>query len=89
MSRENLTMQIEMERTIVEVLARLRAQAAARRMPLDVYLEQFVEPDLATAGAAVSLEEFDRVLDELAALPPAGGSLPADFSRADIYADHD
>ena len=28
-------MQIEMEKKIVEVLAKLRAQAAARRMPLD------------------------------------------------------
>ena len=82
-------MQIEMENKIVEVLAKLRTQAAARRMPLDVHLEQFVEPDSATAGAAVSLEEFDRVLDELAALPPGMGSLPADFSRADIYVDHD
>ncbi len=82
-------MQIEMEQTVVEVLAKLRTQAAARRMPLDVYLEQFVEPDLAAASEAVSLQEFDRILDELAALPPPPGSLPADFSRADIYADHD
>ena len=82
-------MQIEMETKIVELLAKLRAQAAARRMPLDVYLGQFVEPDPATAGAAVSLAEFDRVLEELAALPAGMGSLPADFSRADIYADHD
>ncbi|MBI3824154.1 MAG: hypothetical protein HY289_15915 [Planctomycetes bacterium] len=82
-------MQIEMENKLVDVLAKLRVQAAARRMPLDLYLEQFIEPDSATAGAAVSLEEFDRILDELAALPPGRGSLPADFSRADIYADHD
>ena len=33
-----------------------------------------------------SLDEFDRMLDELALdVPP----LPADFSRADIYLDHD
>lgn len=32
--------------------------------------------------------EFERLLDELAAGPP-GQLLPADFSRADIYADHD
>ena len=82
-------MQIEMEKTVVDVLARLRRQAAARRLPLDVYLGQFVEPDSAAASDAVSLEEFDRVLDELAALPPGPGSLPADFSRADIYVDHD
>jgi hypothetical protein len=82
-------MQIKMEKSVVDVLAKLRVQAAARRIPLDVYLEQFVDAESATVGAAVSLEEFDRVLDELASLPPGPGSLPADFSRADIYADQD
>jgi hypothetical protein len=89
MTPEKPIMQVEMEKGVVELLAKLRAQAAARRMPLDVYLEQFVEPESAAASGAVSLEEFDRVLDELAALPPGPGSLPADFSRADVYADHD
>jgi hypothetical protein len=37
---------------------------------------------------ATTLEEFDRILDELAAGPTAVRSLPADFSRADIYVDH-
>jgi hypothetical protein len=85
---ENPIMQIEMETKIVEVLAKLRAQAAARRMPLDAYLEQFVEPDEPGLNGNFSLEEFDRVLDELAAGPPSGPSLPTDFSRADIYAEH-
>jgi hypothetical protein len=35
----------------------------------------------------ISVEEFDRLLDELAM--PLGGKLPADLSRADIYFDHD
>jgi hypothetical protein len=34
-------------------------------------------------------EEFDRLLDELAAGPTTGKVLPPDFSRADIYDDHD
>src|SRR5437868_1903689 len=33
-------------------------------------------------------EELDRLLDELSSGPP-GKVLPADFSRADIYDDHD
>lgn len=33
-------------------------------------------------------EEFDRHLKELASGPPVP-SLPADFSRADLYDDHD
>jgi hypothetical protein len=35
----------------------------------------------------LSPEEFDRLLDDLAM--PLGGTLPADFSREDIYFDHD
>jgi hypothetical protein len=35
-------------------------------------------------------EEFDRLLDEFfAANPEKLPALPADFSRADIYSDHD
>lgn len=35
-----------------------------------------------------SREEFRRLLDEMAAMS-SGQSLPADWSRADIYDDHD
>jgi hypothetical protein len=35
-----------------------------------------------------TLAEFERLLNELAAGPPLP-VLPADFSRADIYDDHD
>jgi hypothetical protein len=38
--------------------------------------------------AAVSDNEFELLLDELASGPELP-HLPADFSRADIYADHD
>jgi alpha-galactosidase/6-phospho-beta-glucosidase family protein len=35
-------------------------------------------------------EDFDRLLDEFfAANPEKLPALPADFSRADIYSDHD
>lgn len=83
-------MQIEMDERMVGVLERLRAQATAQLMPLDAYLERFVQTDeQATAVDAVSLAEFDRILDELAAGPIGAATLPAEFSRADIYADHD
>lgn len=36
----------------------------------------------------LSPEAFGRLLDEMAARPP-GKPLPPDFSRADIYDDHD
>jgi hypothetical protein len=80
-------MQIEIEKSVVEVLAKLRAQASARQMPLDAYLEQFVEPNV--TNGHVSMAEYDKALEELDALPPPRSSLPADFSRADIYAEHD
>ena len=78
---------IEMKEKVLDVLARLSAQAAARLIPLEAYLEQFVEPGRAALNGSVTLEEFDAVLDQLAG-PTKVPSLPADFSRADIYADH-
>jgi hypothetical protein len=36
---------------------------------------------------SLSDEQFERLLDEMAT--PCGGNLPADFSREDIYFDHD
>ena len=81
-------MQIELEAEIVDLLTKLRRQAAARRMSFDVYLAQFVDSEAqAAVNGAMSLDEFDRVLDDLCAKPTA--PLPSDFSRADIYVDHD
>jgi predicted DNA-binding antitoxin AbrB/MazE fold protein len=38
--------------------------------------------------APLSDDDFERLLDELAS-GPALPHLPADFSRADVYSDHD
>lgn len=56
----------------------------------EAYVQQLVESSL-TAGLSwlpPGPEDFERLLDELAA-GPAVPSLPPDFSRADVYADHD
>jgi predicted DNA-binding antitoxin AbrB/MazE fold protein len=45
-------------------------------------------PSPALPDVALSDEDFDRLLDELAS-GPALPHLPADFSRADVYLDHD
>ena len=76
---------IEVSPEIAEIL---KAKAMARQLPLDNYLRTLLENDIANRShSALSIEEFDRDMDELAtdSLPV----LPSDFSRADIYADHD
>jgi hypothetical protein len=73
-----------------EIEASLNAQAAAKGIPLDAYLQDAIE-DLARAQAAptANLEEFRSALDTLAEM---GRSLPhvpsAAFSRESIYQDH-
>lgn len=73
-----------------DVVALLNAAAAARQLSLNDYLRALVEEDPAIASlSTTTLEEFDRDMDALSDglehLPP----LPRDFSRADIYDDHD
>ena len=43
----------------------------------------------ATANAQLTTEEFDRLLEEMSEDTAALPSLPHDFCRGDIYADHD
>ena len=78
---------IEVTRETAEML---RAKATAHRLPLDAYLRTLVERDVDPEPAAqLSIEEFDRDMDALAAGCEGLPMLPRDFSRADIYADHD
>jgi hypothetical protein len=73
-----------------DVEANLAAQARARGVPLDAYLQSVIE-DLARADAArpASLKEIEATLDALAEM---GGGLPhlpsSAFSRESIYKDH-
>jgi hypothetical protein len=80
----------DVERTLAE-------KAARAGQTLEVYLERLAEREArgnngveqpVSPQPSLSLEEFDRLLDELAE-GPALPHLPADFSRADVYADHD
>ena len=73
-----------------ETAEMLRAKAAAHRLSLDAYLRTLVEKDVGPEPAPrPTLEEFDRDMDALAAGCEELPVLPRDFSRADIYADHD
>jgi hypothetical protein len=73
-----------------EIEVSLNAQAAAKGIPLDAYLQNVIE-DIARAQAApaANVEEFRSTLDTLAEM---GKSLPhvpsAAFSRESIYRDH-
>ena len=84
------TTTIEIDRRTADAL---RTQARARGLSLDSYLRLLAAPaGEATPGdddSTPDMAEFDRWLGELSAGFPAAGSLPADFSRADIYHDHD
>ncbi len=75
----------------------LREKASWHGKSLESYLQELAQRDaiggngtvLPPAHAELSLEELDKLLDELAEAPSALASLPADFSRKDIYTDHD
>ncbi|HUO09927.1 MAG TPA: hypothetical protein VM008_16605 [Phycisphaerae bacterium] len=70
------------------------SQLVKRRRQLASQLEK-LEGQIAALGAsgskakAISAATLDRILDELAQGKPPLKSLPVDFSRADIYDDHD
>ena len=82
---------------------RLLERASRDGRSVEDYVLGLIERDAAGPGSGRSVEapglhsgqppaltddEFEQVLDELAS-GPGLPRLPADFSRADIYADHD
>jgi hypothetical protein len=75
---------IELEDRTAEAL---HAQARARNLPLDSYLKQIASTATPlNASAGMPADDFDLLLHAVAGDHP---SLPAAFSRADIYTDHD
>ena len=73
-----------------DVEANLAAQARARGVPLDAYLQGVIE-DLARADAArpASPEDIEAALDALAEMGRGLPHLPSSaFSRESIYQDH-
>jgi hypothetical protein len=73
-----------------DVEANLSAQARARGVPLDAYLQDVIE-EIARADAAgpASLKEIEVTLDVLAEMGRGLPHLPSSaFSREDIYQDH-
>ena len=67
--------------------AALRAQADARELSLEAFLQRIAEATSPiNRTLTLPLAEFDKTIDELATESIV---LPSNFSRADIYADHD
>jgi hypothetical protein len=74
----------------------LREKAARSGQTLEDYLCWLAERDTQSANGSaktatadqVSPEEFDRRLDALNEGLPSLPALPADWSRADLHADH-
>ena len=79
-----------LEQVRPETAALLVARAEAHGFSVDEYLKLLLGmPEQNPALTELSEEEFDAVMEEFAHgtedLPP----LPPDFSRKDIYCDHD
>ena len=69
-----------------KTLSGLDAVAKARGLTVDRYLESLVNEQGNGNLPAFSVADFERELDELAT---GGPTLARDFSRADIYTEHD
>ncbi len=64
----------------------LQAQAAASGMTIDAYVKLLLAGSAAAARPKLSLHDIESLLREHAF---DGPTLPSDFSRADIYGEHD
>lgn len=83
-------MTIEVDDKIADLMRKLQAKAIQRGLSFASYLQGIVEaqPD-APVNCDCSVAEFDLVMTEIGALTAGVQSLPAGFTRADIYGDHD
>jgi hypothetical protein len=75
-------------RTAPRLTARLKEKRRKLASHLSKLERELAELDMATRRTVLTPEEFDRWLEELASGPDAP-ALPADWSRADLYDDHD
>lgn len=71
-----------------ETAEQLRTQARAQGLTVNEYLKSILSSG-SERPTQMSLAEIDQILDELAEGSEHLPSLPSDFSRKDIYADHD
>ena len=73
-----------------ETIERLAKKAQAEGLSLDAYLNVLLGPlNEGTALAEMTEAEFDAFIEDFAKGSEHFPPLPPDFSRADIYTDHD
>lgn len=89
-----MSITVTLEDQAARALDALRGQAAARGMPLARYLKVLADNSERVLGSQrsphdLSQAEFVEWLKSLSAGMPDVPPLPADFSRADLYDDHD
>ena len=77
---------IEIEQRTAEML---KAKAEASGLSLDDYLYLLAESEITPLPATLNPTEIDLILDELACGAEGILPLPENFSREDIYFNHD
>ena len=65
----------------------LRHNASSLGQPLESYLRRILEIGVPASDSSPIV--LEQALDALSADMPPHAPLPADFSRGDLYADHD
>ena len=85
---EPQTITIEVAPLVAEILRRLEARAKAQGVTLDSLLLPLV-PENGIASANEELDAFMADMESMAEGTEHLPSLPATYSRSDIYLDHD
>ena len=79
-----------LEQIAPETATLLATQARAQGLDVDTYLQMLLGvPPQSQSLATLSDQEFEALMKDLAEGTASRPPLPANFSRADIYADHD
>ena len=81
-----MTITVELNKNTADQLARLARQ---KNLTINAYVQSLIQEQATQGTKEVSLVEFKQALDAFAADLPDLPSLPADFSKADLYDDHD
>jgi len=91
-----VTTTVTLDEQAAQALEKLRRQAAARGISLDRYLTDLAGNGERTGNSTsarsphdLTQAEFRQWLADLSAGMPQLPPIPADFSRADLYDDHD